>query len=123
MSDFNYNTDFYGMSDTAILKQISLFIRQTRLRKNFKQTELAKRAGMHRVTLSEFENNAQSISLLSFIELLRALNELELLSAFKAQSIISPLQMAKLEVQERQRVYSARKKSASKKKVPLKKKK
>jgi transcriptional regulator with XRE-family HTH domain len=123
MSDYHYSSDFYGMSDPAILKQLAQFVRQLRIRKNFKQTELAERAGMHRVTLSEFETSAQNISLLSFIELLRALNELERLSAFQIQNQISPLQMAKLEVQERQRVYSVRKKQAPKKKASLKKKK
>ena len=111
------------MSDSAILKELAVFIKQVRLNKNYKQSELAEKAGIHRVTLSEFENGDRSISLLTFIELLRALNELELLEAFKTQATISPLVMAKLEANKRVRASSPRKKATKKKSLPLNKKK
>jgi transcriptional regulator with XRE-family HTH domain len=122
MSDFTNINDWYGMSDNAILKQLAGFVKQVRLRKNYKQSELAERSGIHRVTLSEFEKGDRSISLLTFIELLRALNELELLDAFKTQAIISPLQIAKLEAKKRQRA-SGKHQGAVNKKVSSKKKK
>lgn len=124
MSDLSYTNDWYGMGDNAILKELATFIKQLRLKKNYKQNELAEKAGIHRVTLSEFENGERSISLLTFIELLRALNELELLETFKVQATISPLQMAKLESKKRQRASSARKRPVNKKLLlPSKKKK
>jgi putative transcriptional regulator len=123
MSEFNYRNNWYTMSDSAILKELAVFIKQVRLRKNYKQNELAEKAGIHRVTLSEFENGGRSISLLTFIELLRALNELELLEAFKTQTTISPLEMAKLEARKRQRASSPRKKTVNKKLLLNKKKK
>ncbi len=123
MSNLNYTNDWYGMSDNAILKELAGFIKQLRLKKNYKQNELAEKAGIHRVTLSEFENGERSISLLTFIELLRALNELELLETFKVQTTISPLQMAKLEGKKRQRASGTRKKPVNKKLLPLSKKK
>lgn len=111
------------MSDSAILKELAVFIKQVRLKKNYKQNELAEKAGIHRVTLSEFENGERSISLLTFIELLRALNELELLEIFKNQTMISPLEMAKLEAKKRQRASSPRKKTVNKKLSLVNKKK
>ena len=102
MSDFN-NTDWYGMSDPAILKSLSELIKQLRLKKNYTQSHLAEKAGIHRVTLGEFEHGARSVSLTTFIQLLRALNELELLDVFKPRSSISPLQMVKLEGKKRHR--------------------
>jgi putative transcriptional regulator len=123
MSEFNYRNNWYAMSDSAILKELAVFIKQVRLKKNYKQNELAEKAGIHRVTLSEFENGERSISLITFIELLRALNELELLETFKTQTTISPLEMVKLEAKKRQRASSPRKKAVNKKLLLLTKKK
>ena len=115
MLELNNNLNWYSMSDKAILKELALFVKQSRLKKNYKQNELANKAGIHRVTLSEFENGERSISLLTFIELLRALDELELLEAFKVQATVSPLQMAKLEAKKRKRASGPRAKPANKK--------
>jgi transcriptional regulator with XRE-family HTH domain len=122
MSDLGYTNNLYGMGDNAILKEMANFVKQTRLKKNVTQTYLAEKAGIHRVTLSEFENGERSISLLTLIQLLRALNELETLEIFKVQTSISPLQMAKLESEKRQRASTPRK-NAPKKKLAEKKKK
>lgn len=123
MSILNYINDSYAMSDTALLKQLAEFIRQTRLKKNYTQGELAARSGIHRVSISEFENGGRNISLLTFIEMLRALNELELLETFKVQTSISPLQMARLEAQKRQRASRKHTKTIDKKRASNKKKK
>lgn len=123
MSVLSYTNDWYAMSDAAILKQLAEFVRQSRLKKNYTQNELAERAGIHRVSISEFENGDRNISLLMFIEMLRALNELELLETFKVQVSISPLQMAKLEAQKRQRASGKHKKTINKKLPSVKKKK
>jgi putative transcriptional regulator len=117
MSDF-YNKDWYSMSDMAILKDLSEFIKQLRLKKNYTQSSLAEKAGIHRITLSEFEHGTRSVSLTTFIHLLRALNELELLDAFKPRPTISPLQMVKLEGKKRQRASSVKKRNPVTKKLP-----
>jgi transcriptional regulator with XRE-family HTH domain len=114
-----YNIDWYSLSDRAILKEIGLFIKETRLKKNYTQNELAVKAGIHRITLSEFENGLRG-SLTSFIQLLRALNELEKLDVFKISNVISPLQMAKLEAKQRKRASVKRNvKPKNKKKLSL----
>ena len=55
MSD-KHNIDWYSMSDRAILMEIAIFIKETRLKKNYTQSDLADKAGVHRITLSEFEH-------------------------------------------------------------------
>lgn len=113
-----YNIDLYSMSDRAILKELAVFIKETRLRKNYTQSELAVKAGVHRVTLSEFEHGLRG-SLTTFIQLLRALNELETLDVFKISNTISPLQMAKLEAHQRQRASVSRSDKSKNKKILL----
>ena len=98
----NYNMDWLGMSDQAIVRELGFFLKETRLKKNLTQMALAEKAGIHRVTLNEFELGKRG-SLKSFIQVLRALNELELLEVFKVKTVISPLVMAKMEAKKRKR--------------------
>lgn len=109
MSDNNNIKDWYSMSDHAIIRELATFIRETRLRKNYTQNDLALRAGIHRTTLNEFEQGLRG-SLTTFIQLLRALNELEALDVFEIPTTISPIQMAKLEAKKRQRASASKNK-------------
>lgn len=102
MSDKYNKKDWYSMSDSAIIRELGTFIKETRLKKNYTQGDLAEKAGVHRVTLSEFEHGLRG-SLTTFIQLLRALNELEALDVFLLLTEISPLEMAKLEAKKRKR--------------------
>ncbi len=107
MSDIANKKDWYSISDSAIIRELGVFVKETRLKKNYTQSALAVKAGMHRDTLSEFEKGKRG-SLTAFIQLLRSLNELELLDVFKITATISPLQMAKLEAKKRQRASTTR---------------
>jgi transcriptional regulator with XRE-family HTH domain len=109
------------MSDSAIIRELGTFIKETRLKKNYTQGDLAEKAGVHRVTLSEFEHGLRG-SLTTFIQLLRALDELDTLDSFLISTEISPLEMAKLEAKKRKRASSLHKKSAVKQQQPLSKK-
>ncbi|MCD6068089.1 MAG: transcriptional regulator, family [Bacteroidetes bacterium] len=118
MSDKYNKKDWYSMSDSAVLRELGSFIKETRLKKNYTQSDLAEKAGMHRVSLSEFEQGLRG-SLTAFIQLLRALNELETLDVFIRSADISPLEMAKLEAKKRKRASVIRPKKMSYRKKTL----
>jgi transcriptional regulator with XRE-family HTH domain len=101
MMDIN-NTNTKYASDVALLTIIGEFIKHHRLEQNKTQSQLAEEAGINRTTLVEFEQGKRS-NTLTLIQLLRALNQLQVLEAFKVERQLSPLQLAKLEQSQRQR--------------------
>jgi transcriptional regulator with XRE-family HTH domain len=99
------NNTWYAMSDPAILEKLGEFIQQTRLQLNKTQQELAAAAGINRSTLVQFEKGSGG-KLLSLIQIIRALGQLELFQNFEIRKMVSPLQLAKLEQKKRQRARS-----------------
>ena len=102
------------MSDSAIVKTIGAFVRHYRVEQNKTQNDLAQEAGVNRSTLSDFENGTR-VNIITFIQLLRALNLLHVLEQFKIQQQLSPIQLAKMD--------QAKRKRASKNRIGKKKKK
>jgi transcriptional regulator with XRE-family HTH domain len=101
MTGISYN--LYASSDSALIKSLGAFIKHNRLQQNKTQSQLAKEAGIVRSTLSLFERG-ENVSLIVFIQLLRALKLLHLLNDFQVRHEMSPLELAKLEQSKRQRV-------------------
>ena len=91
-----------AMSDIALLTTLGRFIKHHRLEQNKTQSELAEEAGINRSTLSEFEQGKRS-NTLTFIQILRAINQLHIFDQFKVIEKISPIQLAKLEQKKRKR--------------------
>lgn len=102
----NTNIDWVAMSDTAIVSKIGEFIKQERLKSNKTQAQLADAAGINRSTLSQIENG-EAITMLSLIQIMRALNILQLLEGFAIQQEVSPLELAKRDKQIRQRARNS----------------
>ena len=98
----NTNNQWLSMSDKAIISSIGEYIKHQRLIQNKTQAKIAEIAGINRWTLSKIENG-QAISLISLVQILRALNLLNALDNFKIETQLSPLELAKLEKQKRQR--------------------
>lgn len=94
--------DWYSMSDVAIGRELAARLKQVRLTKNISQQELAKKTGIHRVTLSRIESG-QKMSLQTFIHLMRGLEILENLDALVPEVPPSPLDLARLKGNTRQR--------------------
>ncbi len=90
------------MTDDMIINAIGEFIRSERLAKNLTQEQLANRAGVHRTTIRDLELGRRS-TMLTVIQVLRALDQLQVLRYFKVSKEISPLELAKLEMKERKR--------------------
>lgn len=109
MTDISY-IKWGALSDRAVNELLGGFIRQSRLRQNKTQGQLAVEAGIARSTLSLFEKGENS-SLLVFIQLLRALNLLHLLKEFEIREQLSPIQLAKIEHSRPQRAKPKRRKS------------
>lgn len=91
------------LSNPAIVKHIGLFIKHHRINQNLTQAQLAERAGLNRWTVIQMENG-ESVTLLSLIQLMRALSVLEAWDNFQVNEEISPIEYAKLKKKERKRV-------------------
>ena len=97
---------FYGMSDKAILREIGRRVKQRRLTKNLTQESLAEMAGVNRMTIVKLEQGKPS-TLLTFVQVLHALGNLDGLANFLHDQGPSPLQVAKMKGKERSRASSS----------------
>ena len=91
------------MSDTALSQQIGAFVKHQRMEQNKTQYMVAKAAGISRSTLSLLERG-ETVTLATFIQVLRVLDQLHVMNAFEIQQSISPLALAKAEKKKRKRV-------------------
>lgn len=101
MTELSYNT-WNAMSDKAIATQIGNFIKHQRIEQNKTQDVLAKAAGISRSTLSLLERG-ETVTLATFIQVLRVLDQLQFLEYFTVQELVSPLLLAKQEKYKRKR--------------------
>lgn len=98
----NSDINTYSKSDNFYIKQIGNYIRQHRLEQNRTQSELANSAGLSRSTLVQLENGNR-VNLISLVQALRALKKLHVLSEMEYIPQVSPLKLAAIEQQQRQR--------------------
>jgi transcriptional regulator with XRE-family HTH domain len=84
------------MSDKALTQYIGRFIKHQRMEQHKTQEELALAAGISRSTLSLLERG-ETVTLATFIQVLRVLDVLYLLDAFSVQETISPMMLAEKE--------------------------
>lgn len=94
--------EMHVLSDTAILKILGDFLQHSRLNQNKTQQQIAVAAGVNRSTIVQFEKGNGG-TLLSFVQILRALEQLNLFQSFEIKQQISPLLLAKLEQTKRKR--------------------
>ena len=79
------NIFIYELSDKQILVKLGGFIKTTRLQQNKTQQQIAEIAGVNRSTIVQIENGSGS-TMLSFIQVLRALEELHQFKSKKPPS-------------------------------------
>jgi len=96
------NINMHEYTDKAILIELGDFVKATRLEQNKTQQQLADLAGVNRSTIVQIENGS-GVTMLSFIQVLRALEQLDLFGSFQIKPVISPLLLAKQEIQKRKR--------------------
>jgi len=92
----------YTNSDNAILEILGKQLKQMRLNKNYTQKQLSELSGLSRSAISDLENNGNG-SMKSLVQILRALEKLEILNHFISKAEISPIQVAKLKGKIRKR--------------------
>ena len=90
------------MSDKALLEYIGVFIKHHRMEQNITQEALANAAGISRSTLSLLERG-ETVTLSTFIQILRMLDQLHIMEVFTIQQTISPLVLARMEMNKRKR--------------------
>ena len=101
MNDKKY-IDWVSMSDAALAQTIGTFVKHHRLAQNKTQEEVAHAANISRSTLSLLEKG-EAVTVPTLLQVLRILDLLYVMNAFKIQEEISPLELAKKEQQKRQR--------------------
>lgn len=109
----NANKYWYAMSDPAILEVLGNFLKQARLQQNKTQQQVAAAAGINRSTLVQVENGGGG-TVLSLIQILRALEQLHLFQHFEARQQISPLQLAKIDQKKRLRASKKKEQQTAK---------
>lgn len=78
------------MSDKALTKHIGGFVRHHRMEQHKTQQSLAQAAGISRSTLSLLERG-EPVTLTTLIQVLRVLDQLQVLNAFDVKETVSPL--------------------------------
>ncbi|MEI7485383.1 MAG: helix-turn-helix transcriptional regulator, partial [Ignavibacteriota bacterium] len=96
----SYIQNWEAMSDVAIIKEIGKRLKQIRLNQNLSQEKLSLLSGIDRITISRMESG-RPVTSLTLIQVLRALNKLEILNAFRQEPEISPIKLLKLQEQQR----------------------
>jgi transcriptional regulator with XRE-family HTH domain len=96
------------MADPAIVREISDNLKQMRLNQNLSQARLAKISGLSRVTISRMEGG-RAATILTIVQILRALDRLDILNAFQEDTKVSPLQLFRMKKNQRQRASHPRK--------------
>jgi transcriptional regulator with XRE-family HTH domain len=99
--------NWYAMTDQGILRELVNRIRKKRLMLNLTQKELALKAGIHFNSVVRLEHG-KTISLMTFIQVLRVLDELDGLNMFLPDPGISPIQLLKLKGKEKMRASKTR---------------
>ena len=94
--------DWYSMSDLGVLGELGSRLKRRRLERDWSQAHLAERAGINRTTVSEIERGKPA-SLLTFVQIMRALGALSDLDAMLPDLGPSPLQLAKTQGRQRRR--------------------
>lgn len=98
---------FSETSDNAILTEIGERIRKQRLNQNITQIDVADKAGVARSVVQKIERG-EDVMFSGLLRILRVLGLLDQLDAFLPDPGISPLQLIRQQMQQRQRASGDR---------------
>ena len=115
------NINWTLLKDEKVVEQLGKELRRMRLSGNLSQAEVAKRAGLDRTTVVKLEAG-RAATLLTVVQVLRAMDRLEVLDGFHEEPQLTPYQL----VEQQEKYMAKQRKRASRKKshiVPPKPKK
>lgn len=101
MNDKSYK-EWRAMNDGVLAAHIGNFVKHHRIELNKTQETLSHEAGISRSTLSLLERG-ETVTLATLIQVLRVLDQLQVMNVFEIQKRISPLALAKAEQEQRKR--------------------
>jgi putative transcriptional regulator len=101
------------MSSFAIAEELGNRLKQARLRADLTQSEVASRSGLSRRTILNAEKG--KVQLENLVAILAAIDMVEQLNMFLPVQEISPIQLAKLKGQQRQRASRSKKRKTLRK--------
>ena len=101
MNDKSY-IDWYSLSDLTLTETIGAFVKNQRIQRNLSQESVANSANISRSTLSLLERG-QTVTLTTLLQVLRTLDLLHVMDAFRVQEQFSPLALAKIQQAQRKR--------------------
>jgi transcriptional regulator with XRE-family HTH domain len=94
-------------SDDVVLTELGQRVSRVRLGRNLSQAQLAKDAGVSRDTIQRLESG-DSVGLMAFVRVLRALGLLDTLDAALPEALASPIEQLDRGGAQRRRASSAR---------------
>ena len=74
------------LNDAQVVSEIGKQLKLMRLNRNFSQSQIADLCGIDRVTISKMENGRPA-NLLSWVQLMRALNKLDVFDSFIEENL------------------------------------
>jgi putative transcriptional regulator len=102
-----------NMSPLAIAEELGNRLKQARLRADLTQSEVASRSGLSRRTILNAEKG--KVQLENLVAILVSMGMVEQLNMFLPVQEISPIQLAKLKGQQRQRASRSKKRKTQSK--------
>jgi transcriptional regulator with XRE-family HTH domain len=90
------NINWQALDDHTIVQRLGAEVKRMRLEKNLSQAEVAERAGLDRTTVLKLESG-RAATLLTIVQVLRALRRLEVLNAFHEEPRLTPMMALELE--------------------------
>ena len=84
----------FDMNEIEILQKIGAKMREIRLEQNMKQKELAEKSGLSMFSISQMETG-HNTSVQSLVQVLKALNRLDMIEPFLEEKKIDPATLAR----------------------------
>jgi transcriptional regulator with XRE-family HTH domain len=100
--------NWIAMADPEIVKEICQAVKQMRINKNISQQQIAEMSGLDRTTISRMETG-RAVNILTLVQVLRALDKLDILNVFSTEQVISPIRLLKEEERKRKRAGKTKK--------------